>query len=223
MGNSVDSKFLPQQEHQELAFFQSLSAPWLDFIVAQLHSKTGLQPSLKRVNLLRWKDYFGVFKTLRSSVTQQNETLQRAHYHPAAHGYHMQRTEVVAEEAEAAVNEVKRLIDDDFTNDEASDASSESSETPSDSQGNLGPSASVVRNRPPRHLDTQYVSPIFFGYSVQRSAAQASQAATAEQQAAEREQRALGKAIQARSVLVDALEKKAQQQHGARQRRLDEL
>ncbi|RYG65614.1 hypothetical protein EON64_11540 [archaeon] len=226
MGNSVDSKFIPKElpQAEDLSFFLGLTIQWLDTMVSQLHAKTSLQLSLKQVNKLSWRSYFGVFKTLRASVTKATQAYERANFHPAIQGYHMQRAEAVAEEAEAAVSEARGLIDDDFTNDEASDASSEGEQSDiSGEQGSFGPSSTIVRRHPPRQLDAQYISPIFFGYSLQRSADHASQAASAEQLATEREQRALGKAIQARSVLVDALEKKAQQQHGARQRRIEEL
>jgi hypothetical protein len=220
MGNLCDSRLVPTDlpDAENLQFFLKLGVKWLEIATAQLQERTAVGLSLKHPSPLSWRDYFTVFKSIKEDVIKTNESLEKKSWHPACMGYAMKTHSSQEDDIHITQNDDKQHqdIDDDFTND---DASEDSSSTHSSTH----PSHSVPNHHSPKNMNSQFTNPIFFGYSTELESVHRERIQAHVNAAKEREKRALGKAMQARSAVVDSLEKKSEQQHNLREKKIEEL
>lgn len=223
MGNICDSRQVPKElpEEKEVKFFLQLGVRWVEVATAQLHEKAQLAFSLREASKLNWKDYFSTFKSINDAVSKSNAELERKYWHPACGKYLMTHEAAPLEQQQPRTSRPEKGLDDDFTNDEAS----EDSISTRDSQdiAAIPSSSRKPMRRYPAGCNPETTSPIFFGYSSELESAHKEKLQGIEAAAKERERRALTKAMKARSAVVDAMEKRTQQQEAFRVKKIDDL
>ena len=107
---------------QNVEFFQTVRAKWMEYFISKLNENILSDLDISKKNeMLQWRDYFNIFAEIRGFVERDNDKKQRLHWHPATEGYMLQqelpRTPI------RPLTPIPRGLDDDYTEDEASDVS----------------------------------------------------------------------------------------------------
>jgi hypothetical protein len=113
---------------QNVEFFQTIRAKWMEYFISKLNENILSDLDISKKNeMLQWRDYFNIFAEIRGFVDRDNDIKQRLHWHPATAGFMLQQ-ELPRAPARPASPQ-PRGLDDDYTEDEASDVSDSDQES----------------------------------------------------------------------------------------------
>ena len=107
---------------QNVEFFKTVRAKWMEYFVCKLNENILSDLDISKTNeMLRWRDYFNIFAEIRGFVERDNDIKQRLHWHPATQGYMLQKE--LPRTPQKPASPPKNQVDDDYTEDEATDVS----------------------------------------------------------------------------------------------------
>ncbi len=230
---------------ESVVFFQSLTVKWLSVIATRIREIKQSEISLQKPDeRLKWNEYFKIFSDIKDKMVADKLAQTRNVWHPATLGYSMGPENAVEEAEEVMEVKSAQLPDDDYTDDDPSEVSdneedeekSNASVSPDDPQiSKSAKSATSAKSQalesikssdkqlPPvnPNWNSSLINPIYFGYNnvktVVVDAKQAEDKATLKV----RENRAISKAKDSRSVIIDALEKNMLGQAANRRKKMD--
>jgi len=233
-----------------VAFFQAMNVRWLNVFITKIKDTKKSEFSLANTEeTLKWSDYFRIFIDIKDSMGSESTFKERSNWHPATVGYAMTKRSPQAEGSDDSgeYTPVKsgKMPADDYTDDDPSEIGQEefdgddgddqsagwrpdspdSGEPSSRKQPPQRPASGRSRDAPklPRHMDSHFTNPMFFGYSTETVQDQEKVIAAERAHLRNRESRAIERARATRSVAIDALERTTQGQANLRLDKIKKL
>ena len=243
----------PPGPGEGVGFFQNLHIKWMKTFINRVVDYKRHDIDLNdEEEVLKWTEYFRIFSEIRETLRIEAEGVHRKTWHPAVAPYSMRPYEEVPYEEEIPPPPVVKLIEDDYTDDSASEGSKDenaekdepvdgeeevvadsSSSADSSYSSKKRPVVSVkevlpenqMRNKDPnkRNWDSTFISPIYFGYNYVKQIEYDKQKAAEVSAVRAREARAIEKARSARGSTIDTSERMSKMQEEARQKKIDAL
>lgn len=113
---------------QNVDFFRTVRAKWMEYFISKLNENILSDLDISKTNeMLQWRDYFNLFAEIRGFVERDNDIKQRLSWHPATEGFMMQKE--LPRSAPSPPPSPRKGLDDDYTEDEASDVSESDQES----------------------------------------------------------------------------------------------
>jgi len=230
-----------------IEFFKRVRMKWLDFFLAELKSKTSRASSEEfdladKTQLLSWKNYFLIFSQVQDKVDEEIAEEKRSTWHAATLGFTMER-DFSAPQFNNLPPPPPPELADGFTDDDPSELSDGSGSE--DGRGRKSQSQSNGRSagiraayetstaeyaalspqfkEVPEGWDSSSLSPIFFGFKVEREAEVQAKAAQGIAAVREGEQRAIERALKSRSSAINEVEAANKGRETARLKKIAEV
>lgn len=233
-------------------FFKRVRIKWLDFFLAELKARIGRKPSDEfdledKTEVLSWKNYFLIFSQVQDKVDIEMTEEERSTWHTATLGFTMKRDFSDPQFASIPPPPPPGLPDG-FTDDDPSDLSDSESEDGGGGENKVKQSpkrkkqvrsadlrakydASVAGyaalaprfKEIPEGWDAAVLSPIFFGFEIQREADVKAKAAQALIDVRDCEQRAIERALKSRSSAISEVEAANKSREAIRVKKIEEV
>jgi len=213
------------KSHLIPSFFKTLELKWFEHsfkVIAEGISPTkfAINNSVSNVKdaCLSWKLYFKTFSDIKGIIEQDKVVYERSHWHPAVLGYVMAKADP-ADEIEPTVESIssKQSIEDDYTEDDASELSEHE-----DAELNVITNREESSNQN-RKWNSKIVNPIFFGYTNKSIVQHDMETKRVTEELRAQEKRAIETAKNTRIKNLDELEKLAKGKAATRLSKMAEL
>jgi hypothetical protein len=249
MGNKLayDKPDACEGPGDDVIFFQNLNIKWMTLVVSRLREVKDTDFNLRNKDeKIKWNNYFKIFSDIKDKMIIDTQIQKKNVWHTATLGYSMGPQEVVDEESdeEEIDPNTPKLPDDDYTDDDPSELSESDEDSEEDeemkngsdiersdkSNGDGGkrkqserPRSAVISKKVQAKWNSAHISPIFFGYNTVKQITIDTQKAEEKATLKLRENRAIGKAKEARSAVIDASERTMRLQEANRLKKIGEL
>jgi hypothetical protein len=222
MGNSLN--FSDSQDSdgpgESFKFFQSIQLGEIKKFFADIRKDLISDFSIDhRLDSLLWKDYFHLFEEIENNSLTEKEKRSKLSWHISTLGYDMVRDGTTINVEEEGQDIDKEDLPDDYTDDDASEENEnedflgqgdgeaiDHSLKSNDDEHSLD-SETKAKKALPREWDSAFTNPIFFGYTLQKSAERENEEILEKANEINAELRAVEKAKESRTRTLRQLEK----------------
>lgn len=201
-------------------FFQALRLKEIKYFFNRMQENMLSDFDINRAEeVLRWREFFSHFSEIREKIEVDKERQKRANWHPSCAGFEMKRTEKDPYLLEDG-DEVD--VPDDFTDDDLSDDEEreyDENGEPIDPRTKFGKKKKEI----PRMLDSQFNNPIFFGYTMLKTAEVEKRKALEKEEMQQAEKKAVENAKASRTANLDTFEAAMTSQREMRLKKINDL
>jgi hypothetical protein len=171
---------------------------------------------------LTWKEYFSVLLAAQEELASDRDKYSQKHWSPVCHGYAMSKKHIDTDDQDDDQHSASEHdnLDDSHTDDDESETYSEDNNDVMDIPNN---EAEQTMSIPERHSKNQQIHPIFIGYSTEYLHERDVRLQSERNKFLEREERAMERAITARSSALNQMEEQFRMQNQNREKKIEQI
>ncbi len=198
-------------------FFQKLDLAATQKIIARWHDGNGKVDGSSR---LVWKKFFSTLIEIQEELESDREKYCRKHWSPVCNGYAMVRqSDGIIENGHPATIIEEKTADDAHTDDDESETNS----NPDDNEGSIKHGDQESQAFSGLTQRTVHQHPIFMGYSFETLVQRKLRLQSEKNKIQEREERAMERAISARSTALNQMEEQFRTQKQNRDKKIEQI
>ncbi len=199
-------------------FFQKLDLAATQKIIARWNDGNG---KVDGSNRLVWKKFFSTLIEIQEELESDREKYCRKHWSPVCSGYAMvrQSDDGVIENGQPTTNLDEKTVDDAHTDDDESETNS----SPDDNEGSIKDGDQESQAVSGTTQRTLHQHPIFMGYSLETLVQRNLRLQSEKNKIQEREERAMERAISARSTALNQMEEQFRTQKQNRDKKIEQI